>query len=113
MRFQTLLNQLNLGVYRLTEDDVFLESNGAFLHLLGINSLTKIPESHTLAPYFQAENYAKLLQQLKQTGDSREHEVLLQRADDNEIWVRISQTLTTNNNITVIDGIIEDITTRK
>ncbi|MBD0386741.1 MAG: response regulator [Nostoc sp. C3-bin3] len=113
LRFQTLLNQLNVGVYRLTGDDALLESNAAFLHLLGINSLAKIPESHTLAPYFQPGDYAKLLQQLKQTGDSPEREILLRRADSNEIWVRISQTLSANNEITVIDGIIEDITARK
>ncbi|MBD2730843.1 response regulator [Nostoc sp. FACHB-892] len=113
LRFQTLLNQLNVGVYRLTGDDALLESNGAFLHLLGINSLTKIPESHTLAPYFQPGDYAQLLQELKQTDDSPEREVLLRRADGNEIWVRISQTLSANNEITVIDGIIEDITARK
>jgi PAS domain S-box-containing protein len=113
LRFQTLLNQLNVGVYRLTGDDALLESNGAFLHLLGINSLAKIPENHTLAPYFQPEDYAKLLQELKQTDDSPEREVLLRRADGNEIWVRISQTLSANNEITVIDGIIEDITARK
>ncbi len=113
LRFQTLLNQLNVGVYRLTGDDALLESNGAFLHLLGINSLAKIPESHTLAPYFQPGDYAQLLQELKQTDDSPEREVLLRRADGNEIWVRISQTLSANNEITVIDGIIEDITARK
>ncbi|MBW4423783.1 MAG: response regulator [Nostoc desertorum CM1-VF14] len=113
LRFQTLLNQLNVGVYRLTGDDTLLESNGAFLHLLGINSLAKIPESHTLAPYFQPGDYVKLLQELKQTDDSLEREVLLRRADGNEIWVRISQTLSANNEITVIDGIIEDITARK
>ncbi|MCC5654876.1 response regulator [Nostoc sp. XA013] len=113
LRFQTLLNQLNVGVYRLTGDDALLESNGAFLRLLGINSLAKIPESHTLAPYFQPGDYAKLLQQLKQTGDSPEREILLRQADGNEIWMRISQALSANNEITVIDGIIEDITARK
>ncbi|MBW4454075.1 MAG: response regulator [Nostoc indistinguendum CM1-VF10] len=113
LRFQTLLDQLNVGVYRLATDDVLLESNGAFLNLLGINSLNRILESHTLEPYFQPGDYAKLLQELKQTGDSPEREVLLRRADGNEIWVRISQTLSANNEITVIDGIIEDITARK
>ncbi|HEY9803790.1 MAG TPA: ATP-binding protein [Leptolyngbyaceae cyanobacterium] len=113
IRFQTLLNQLNVGVYSLTVDDVLLEGNAAFLHLLGINSLTKIPESHTLADYFQPGDYAKLLHQLKETGDAQAREVLLRRADGNEIWVRISQTLTTNNDVTVIDGIVEDITARK
>ncbi|MEH1826832.1 MAG: response regulator [Nostoc sp.] len=113
LRFQTLLDQLNVGVYRLTADDVLLESNGAFLYLLGINSLNTISESHNLAPYFQPGDYAKLLQELKQTGDSPEREVLLRRADGNEIWVQISQTVSANDQITVIDGIIEDITARK
>lgn len=113
MRFQTLLTQLNVGVYCLTADDVLLESNGAFLDLLGINYLTKIPENHTLAPYFQPGDYAKLLEQLKQSGDSGEREVLLRRADGQEIWVRINQIFSNNSDTTIINGIIEDITVRK
>lgn len=113
MRFQTLLDQLNVGVYRLTTDNVLLEGNGAFLNLLGLDSLRKIPKDGTLAPYFQPGDYEELLKTLKQDGDAREREVVLDRVDGSTIWVRISKTFTTISGNTVIDGIIEDITPRK
>ncbi|YAF98197.1 MAG: response regulator [Nodularia sp. CChRGM 3473] len=113
IRFQTLLNQLKVGVYRLTTDGVLLEGNYAFLQLLGLNSLPEIPENQTLEPYFQPEAYAELLHQLQQDAGVREQEVQLRRADGSVIWVRISKTFTTIDHTTVIDGLIEDITARK
>ncbi|MBD2448520.1 response regulator [Nostoc sp. FACHB-152] len=113
MRFQTLLNQLKVGVYRITSDGLVLETNAAFRQLLGLDSLEEIPVNQTLEPYFQSEDYAQLLQELRTTSDVREREALLHRTDGNKIWVRISQTLTTDNGTTVINGIIEDITERK
>ncbi|MCC5641027.1 response regulator [Nostoc sp. CHAB 5844] len=112
-RFQTLLNQLKVGVYRITADGIVLEANAAFLQLLGLNSLTEIPVNETLEPYFSSEDYARLLQQLRTNGDGRERKLLLHRINGSEIWVRISQTFTTNGDTSIIDGIIEDITERK
>jgi len=112
-RFQTLLNQLKVGVYRITADGIVLEANAAFLQLLGLDSLTEIPSDQTLESYFPSEDDARLLQQLRTNGNGRERELLLHRIDGSEIWVRISQTFTTNGNTTIIDGIIEDITERK
>lgn len=47
-RVQSLLNQLNVGVYRITSDGALLEANPAFLRLLGLGMLTQIPPNHTL-----------------------------------------------------------------
>ncbi|WP_392436029.1 response regulator [Chlorogloeopsis fritschii PCC 9212] len=113
VRFQTLLNQLDVGVYRLTADGALLEGNSAFLHLLGLNSLTEIPENQTLEYYFQPEDYAELLHQLKQGGNVRDREIQLRRTDGSVIWVRISKTFTTVDGTVVIDGLMENITKRK
>jgi PAS domain S-box-containing protein len=113
VRFQTLLNQLDVGVYRLTADGALLEGNSAFLHLLGLNSLTEIPENQTLEYYFQPEDYAELLHQLKQGGNVRDREIQLRRTDGSMIWVRISKTFTTVDGTIVIDGLMENITKRK
>ncbi len=108
-RFQTLLNNLNLGIYRLTADGTLLEGNRAFLQLLGLNSLTEIPASQTLEPYFQPLDYAQVLNQLKQNSEIRDREMQLRRANGTLIWVRISKTFTQVDGTTVIDGLIEDI----
>ncbi|PPS44782.1 PAS domain S-box protein [Chroococcidiopsis sp. TS-821] len=102
---QTLLNALNIGVYRLREDGVLLAGNRAFLQLLGIEDYA--PVTQTLKPNFQLEEYSQFFQlQQEQIGD---REVQLRRVDGSTIWVRISQTINTIDGVTVIDGLIEDI----
>ena len=112
-RFQTLLNNLNVGIYRLTADGTLLEGNPAFLRLLGLNSITEIPASQTLESYFQPLDYAQVLNQLKQNTEIRDREMQLRRANGTFIWVRISTTFTQVDGRTVIDGLIEDISERK
>jgi PAS domain S-box-containing protein len=112
-RLQILLNQLEVGVYRITAEGALLEANMAFLNLLGLNQLQEIPATQTLEAYFSAEDYAELLQKLQENSDLRECEVTLRRVDGSEIWVRINKTFSRFNYTTIIDGIIEDITDRK
>ncbi|MBE9178796.1 response regulator [Oculatella sp. LEGE 06141] len=113
VRFQTLLNQLNVAVYRLSSDGALLEGNAAFLRLLGLNSLAELPANQPLAGYFQSEDYAELLNQLKQNAQVRERDLQLRRADGTQIWVRVSKTFTQVEGITIIDGLMEDISDRK
>jgi len=109
-RLQTLLNTLNVGVYRLSEDGALLEGNPAFLRLLGLNSLTDIPATQKiLESYFQPEDYTKLLSQLQQDGQIRDREVQLRRVDGSKTWVRISKTFNIVNGVRVIDGLMEDM----
>lgn len=112
-RVQTLLNQLDVGVYRLTSDGTLLEGNAAFLRLLGLESLTEVPPNQTLESYFQAQDYAELLAQLKQNSEVRDREIQLRCADGTTRWVKISKTFTRTNGTTIIDGLMEDITQRK
>lgn len=113
VRFQNLLNQLNVGVYRLTSDGALLEANPAFLRLLGLNSVSDASANQSLERYFQPEDYAQLLLQVQQNGEVREREVQLRRADGTTIWVRVSKTFTSFGGTTIIDGLIEDISDRK
>jgi PAS domain S-box-containing protein len=113
IRLQTLLNQLNVGVYRLSADGTILEGNLAFVRLLGLNSLTEISANQTLEPYFQPEDYAELLSQLKQNEGVCDRKAQLRRADGSAIWVRLSNKFTTVNGTTIINGLMEDISDRK
>lgn len=113
-RFQTLLNQLDVGVYRLTTKGDLLEVNPAFLRLIGLPSLTELPENRSLAAYFRANDYDRLMEQLKQTEDIQDQDAQLQRADGSTVWVRLTKRLTiTEDNNRITDGIIKDISARK
>ncbi|MBD1909123.1 MULTISPECIES: response regulator [unclassified Leptolyngbya] len=112
-RIQALLNQLDVGVYRLTEDGSLLEGNAAFVRLLGLDILDELPSGQSLEPYFQPQDYTELLSQLKQNGNVRDREIQLRCADGKTRWVKISTTLTSAYGSTIIDGLIEDISQRK
>ncbi|MDP8965805.1 MAG: PAS domain S-box protein, partial [Cyanobacteriota bacterium] len=112
-RLQGLLNQLNVGVFRQSLDGLLLEGNPAFFRLLGLNEESDAPTMRSLEPYFQPEDYAQLLDELKTNRQIQEREVQLQRADGSPIWVRLSQTLNTSQGQTIIEGLIEDISERR
>jgi len=112
-RLQSLLNQLNVGVFRLTIDGCLLEANRAFLRLLGLRSLPESSVCQSLEVYFESKDYAQVLNQLKQNGQIQEREVQLRQTDGSLIWVRLSQTLRTFEGQTIIDGLMEDISDRK
>jgi PAS domain S-box-containing protein len=112
-RFQTLLNQLDVGVFRMTSDGTLLEGNAAFWRLLGLSTLPEEQVGRSLEPYFQPGDYAQLLNQLKPNGQIRNREVQLRRADGSTIWIRLSKTFNTTDDTAIVDGLIEDITERK
>jgi PAS domain S-box-containing protein len=105
MRLQSLLNQLNVGVFRATLEGRILEGNAAFLHLLGVSSLQ---EALSLNWQDLFQNPEAGLHAL-----NPEREVQLCRSDGSSIWLAVSQTLNTTEAEPVIEGLIEDITDRK
>lgn len=127
-RLQSLLNQLNVGVFRLTKSGSLLEANPAFFRLLGLSELPLSEAAQSLKSYFHPEDYAQLLNQLKENEQIRdranaatplallssaEREVQLRRADGSMIWVRLSKTISTIDGETIIEGLMEDISDRK
>jgi PAS domain S-box-containing protein len=105
LRLQTLLNDLNVGVFRSTLDGRLLEGNVAFLRLVGVSSLQ---EARTLDLHQLFLSSPAELQSLNQ-----ERKVHLHRADGSAIWVSLSQSINTTEPEPVIEGLIEDITERK
>ncbi|WP_392535004.1 ATP-binding protein [Nostoc sp. C117] len=106
-RLQSLLNQLNVGVFRAIPDDGrLLEVNSAFLRLLRLNSLEEIQSNISFNEIFS------------RVGDftpeqRRERELRIRRTDGSYIWVSVNETLNITNGESVIDGLLEDITGRK
>jgi PAS domain S-box-containing protein len=112
-RLQSLLNQLNVGIFRITLDGFLLEGNRAFFRLLGLQSQFVFEKNQSLEPYFQPEDYSQLLNQLKENGQIHDCEVQLRRFDGREIWVRLSTTISTVDSQTIVEGLMEDISDRK
>ncbi|MFN6565138.1 MAG: ATP-binding protein [Nostoc sp. ChiSLP01] len=105
-RLQSLLNQLNVGVFRAIPDERLLEVNSAFLSLLRLDSLEEIQSNTNFDEIFS------------RAGDitpnkRRERELRIRRKDGSYIWVSVNETLNITNETEVIDGLVEDITGRK
>jgi PAS domain S-box-containing protein len=105
-RLQSLLNQLNVGVFRAIPDGRILEVNSAFLSLLRLDSLEEIQSNTNFNEIFS------------RSGDitpnkRRERELRIRRKDGSHIWLSVNETLNITHGEEVIDGLVEDITGRK
>ncbi len=108
IRLQSLLNQLEVGIFRSTLDGGLLESNRAFLRLLNVNSLAEAQ------PIFLV-NLKPLYSQLQDSSlpQHLERQIQLRRSDGVYIWTVVNITLNTIDRETVVDGLVEDTTARK
>ena len=100
-RWQFLLNRLDVGIFRATQAGELIEGNAAFLRILQVNSLPEAQEIYLQQLYIRRE-----------IGDSTlqwERELQLQRSDGSKGWVLLSETLSTHDRETAIDGLLKDI----
>ncbi|NJO42262.1 MAG: response regulator [Cyanobacteria bacterium CRU_2_1] len=105
VRLESLLNQINVGVFRFNRERQLLDSNEAFLQILRISSLDDA----------QIEPFNILFSDIETLtpGQKQVRELRLDLADGGFVWISVSQMLTIVNQFTVIDGVLEDISGRK
>jgi PAS domain S-box-containing protein len=104
-RLRSLLEQLSIGVFQVIPGGRFLEANHAFLQILAVNSLEEAQSSDL----YQFLSYQRDLV----PGQQRRRELLLHRGNGDSFWVVLSETLTEVEGVTVIAGLLEDVTPRK
>lgn len=107
IRLQGLLNQVKVGIFRSDSEGTLLEANRAFLELLGAESLAQANELSLI----DTHHHYKLLLDLP--PQQQEQEVQLHRSNGTQFWALLTTTLNTVEGITVVDGLLEDITERK
>lgn len=104
-RLQFLLNELQVGVFRLTLEGQLIEASEGLYHLLGLHSFA---EAQT---FFQQE---PTLSGLDRTTQEQWHrEIRLQNPEGKPLWFQVSETLMQSDGQLMIDGLISDITERK
>lgn len=108
IRLEGLLNKIKLGVFRADATGSVLEANPAFLELLGLESLEQANQLKAI----DTPTYYEQLTRLP-PPQQQEQEVQLQRQDGTRFWALLTTTLTPINGITVMDGLLEDISDRK
>ncbi|MBW4459306.1 MAG: response regulator [Nodosilinea sp. WJT8-NPBG4] len=108
IRLQRLLNQVKIGIFRSNADGGLIEANRAFLELLGAQS----PDQVNATDWLDLRDCYKQLMD-ESPPQQQEREVNLKKSDGTQFWALLTTTLNTVEGTTVVDGLLEDITSRK
>ncbi|MBD1909125.1 MULTISPECIES: ATP-binding protein [unclassified Leptolyngbya] len=108
IRLQGLLNQVKIGIFRSIASGRIIECNPAFLELLAVESLAQANTMNLL----DARGWYAELSELS-LPQKQEQEIQLQRGDGTQFWALLTIMLNTVEGISVVDGLLEDITERK
>ncbi|PSR17151.1 hybrid sensor histidine kinase/response regulator [filamentous cyanobacterium CCP3] len=108
IRLQGLLNQVKIGIFRSNAEGALIEANRAFLELLGVQSLA---DADALNWFDLRDSYKQLMR--LPPPQQQEQEVSLQKRNGNPFWALLTTTLNTVEEVSVVDGLLEDISDRK
>jgi len=116
-KYRSLVNNLNIGIYRSTGlvSGRFLEANPAMAEMFGYDSIEKFKNVAVSMFYQDPEDRKRFTEKIKKEGLVKNEELRLQKKDGAPIWASCTARVQHNANgeIKWIDGVIEDITGRK
>jgi PAS domain S-box-containing protein len=113
IRLQSLLNRLEVGMFRATLGSEIVEANAAFLRLLGVNQPY---EAQSFLNQQLSRNTTESLdwvERLETEGSLPPQETEIYRSDGTLVWIRWNWALISINGTSFIDGLIEDVSDRK
>ena len=116
-RYRTLVENLNVGVYRSTGDykGRYLQVNPAMIKIFGYESIEEFMRIPIINVYRQPQDRKKFLSKIKEYGYVRNEELDLRKRDGDPIKASVTATaqFDEKGDIKWIDGVTEDITERK
>lgn len=117
IRYRSLVNNVNIGVYRNTADmrGRFIQANPAMARIFGYESLNEFLEKPVADLYQHPEDRAKYLAEIKQNGYVKDMELSMHKKDGTLIWCSVTATAQYDDSgeIKWMDSVLEDITERK
>jgi PAS domain S-box-containing protein len=116
-RYRSLINNLNVGVYRSTMDagGQFIQVNPALIKIFGFDSAADLVQVSAADLYQDPDERNKFIREVLDKGSVANREVIGRKKDGTPLWMSISASAQTGQNgeFRWIDGIVEDITERK
>ncbi|MFX1518039.1 MAG: ATP-binding protein [Promethearchaeota archaeon] len=117
-RYQTLYQEVPIGLYRTTPDGQILEANPYLVDILGYKSLEELKtlnlekESERFHPSYPRSEFKR---RLDTNGSIRGLETRWKKKDNTFMWVRENAKAVTDDagNILFYEGSVEDITDKK
>ncbi|YAF99182.1 MAG: response regulator (plasmid) [Nodularia sp. CChRGM 3473] len=113
IRLNSLLNRLEVGVFRAALDGRLLEANQAFLQLIGVNTLSQAQDFRLSDIFRRSQDMLQYREERSPQDQLQSWEGQFYRDDGTTLWVKWSETLTNTDGELVIDGLVEDISDRK
>ncbi len=114
-KYRSLVDNLNVGIFRSSVDDQILSANHALVRILGFDSAEELMQLPAIVRYAVPTQSEKLLAKLREQGEIKDFEVEIRRKNGSAVCVSISSILIHDDkgNPLFMDGMIEDITKRK
>ncbi|MCG3217825.1 MAG: PAS domain S-box protein [Candidatus Heimdallarchaeota archaeon] len=113
--YRSLVENINVGVYRSTPDGKILQANSAFLKMFGFKSLSEVQEISVYDLYEMPPLRNGHLQELKEIATQKRNELKLKKRDGSSFWASdsVRATFDDSGNFLWMDGILEDISDHK
>ncbi len=115
--YHTLVDNLNIGVYRNTADPEgrFLQANPAMAKVFGYDSAEEFMKINVSGLYEDPKDRLKFVEKINKEGSVKGMELRLKKKNGMPIWASVNAKaqLDEFGGIKWLDGVIEDITERK
>jgi PAS domain S-box-containing protein len=113
-RYRTLVEDLNVGIYRSTAEPGgrFVWGNTALLDILGYNSLQDLGKVNVIDIFSKPHGRLELIDELQKSGFVKNRILHLRRRDNSPIIVSVTALaeFDQQKNLVFINGIVQDIT---
>lgn len=113
-RYRSLVDAINVGVYRSTADPGgrFVWGNSSLVRILGYPSFDDMAGIPVADHFLHFNGRQELLDELRQSGFVKNRELLLQKKDGSTVHVLVTAlaTFAPDGEIAFINGIVEDVT---
>jgi PAS domain S-box-containing protein len=113
--YRSLVENLNVGVYRNTNEGAFLQANSAMAKIFGYSSVEEFLNTPVSKLYQNPKDRKNFLDIAYKQGVIKDAELKMIKTDGSFIWASCSANVTYDENgeIKFLDGVVEDITKRK
>lgn len=114
-KYRSLIQNINVGVYRATPDGRFIEVNPAFARIFGYKSTQDVMKIFATDLYQNPQDRESLLKKMQQNGYVKNYEIKQKKKDGTPIIISLTSQPHKDENGKIVwyDGVVEDITERK
>jgi PAS domain S-box-containing protein len=114
-KYRTLIDNINIGIYRTTPDGRYLQVNPAMAKIFGYDAVEHLMKTPVNNIYQNPNDRKLFFEELRTTGTVRDVEMAMKKKDGTPIWTSLSVNAQFDDRgaIQWVDGVLEDITERK